>query len=392
MLVRVDQSQSPVLRVARKQIVGRWAGRLVVAAALCGFALGLSQPAFSAPAISFQGYLTDDNGVPLPGPVDLTFGIYAHASGGVALWSETQGGVALSNGTYSVLLGSITPFGPDLFTADSLWIQTSVNGADLLPRRLIGDVPRAITAQHATIADSVVGWTQPSPSYWQAQGSTIHNTNAGNVGIGTSTPTTKLEVAGTARMSGFALSTGPATGRVLTSDATGTGTWQTPAVTRPLTPPVATSEIASSAVTAGQIASGVITDSHVSTSAGISDQKLAGTGTVVSNLNADLVDGLHASGLQTSVSRVIRGVINISCNATGTDFSTSFSPSIDPAKAEVFLSGPVVISSSCTSCWPSVMGEVIVVGLTSTSLTIGLPGDSGHFCPQRIGYQIVVFN
>ncbi len=51
----------------------------------------------------------------------------------------------------------------------------------------------------------------------------------GNVGIGTLTPTTKLEVVGTASMTGLVVSGGsPASGQVLTSDANGVATWQTP--------------------------------------------------------------------------------------------------------------------------------------------------------------------
>jgi hypothetical protein len=50
--------------------------------------------------------------------------------------------------------------------------------------------------------------------------------NLGNVGIGTATPGVKLDVNGTAQMTGFRLPTGAAAGRVLTSDASGNATWQ----------------------------------------------------------------------------------------------------------------------------------------------------------------------
>lgn len=52
----------------------------------------------------------------------------------------------------------------------------------------------------------------------------VRISNTGNVGIGTSAPSTKLEVAGQVKITGGA----PGAGKVLTSDATGLATWQTP--------------------------------------------------------------------------------------------------------------------------------------------------------------------
>ncbi|MDD5353868.1 MAG: hypothetical protein PHF95_01620 [bacterium] len=49
----------------------------------------------------------------------------------------------------------------------------------------------------------------------------------GNLGVGTTAPTQKLDVVGTAQMTGFKMATGASASKVLTSDASGVGTWQT---------------------------------------------------------------------------------------------------------------------------------------------------------------------
>ena len=49
---------------------------------------------------------------------------------------------------------------------------------------------------------------------------------SGRLGLGVAAPAEALDVSGTAQMTGFKLPTGAAAGRVLTTDATGVGTWQ----------------------------------------------------------------------------------------------------------------------------------------------------------------------
>jgi hypothetical protein len=53
---------------------------------------------------------------------------------------------------------------------------------------------------------------------------------SGGVGINTNAPSFALDVNGTARVTGFRLTTAPTAGHVLTADASGNGTWQPPPV------------------------------------------------------------------------------------------------------------------------------------------------------------------
>jgi hypothetical protein len=61
-------------------------------------------------------------------------------------------------------------------------------------------------------------------------GDDLHIDDSGKVGIKTNSPGEALDVNGTARMTGFSLPTGAASGHVLTSDGNGTGTWQPSAI------------------------------------------------------------------------------------------------------------------------------------------------------------------
>jgi hypothetical protein len=79
----------------------------------------------------------------------------------------------------------------------------------------------------AIIAYGNANWGGSGTGYWTQTGSDIYY-NLGSVGIGTASPAQKLQVAGTAQMTGFKLTTSPVSGYVLTSDSSGVGTWQAP--------------------------------------------------------------------------------------------------------------------------------------------------------------------
>ena len=65
--------------------------------------------------LGYQGNLADSGGNPITANLSITFRLYDVASGGSALWTETQGAVAVDGGNFSVELGSVTPLPKAIF-------------------------------------------------------------------------------------------------------------------------------------------------------------------------------------------------------------------------------------------------------------------------------------
>ncbi|MCB1058461.1 MAG: hypothetical protein KDD11_23405 [Acidobacteria bacterium] len=101
--------------------------------------------------LSYQGRLLENDVAqgPASGTVDIVFSIWSGPTGDAGatqLWTETWNGVALSNGIFSVLLGSNgSPLSPALFQGDtSLFLQLTVDGETLTPRQELGSTPFAM--------------------------------------------------------------------------------------------------------------------------------------------------------------------------------------------------------------------------------------------------------
>lgn len=104
--------------------------------------------ASSQTTINYQGYLTDSNGSAVNDTLEMSFRLYSVESGGTALWTETQSSVAVSNGLFSVLLGSVTQIPLDIFTNNTdLWLGIAVGtDGEMSPREKIASAPYAMIA------------------------------------------------------------------------------------------------------------------------------------------------------------------------------------------------------------------------------------------------------
>ena len=146
---------------------------------LATWPLGHSLVSADVPSlIRYQGTAVDSQGVPLEGPYNLTFRLYAAATGGSAIWQEPYSNISLSKGHFTVLLGSVTSL-TAMDWKQPCWLSVQVNSdPELSPRQQITSVPLAITAKYL---DGPI------------------TTSGNNVGIGTTTPTAPLDVNGQVR-------------------------------------------------------------------------------------------------------------------------------------------------------------------------------------------------
>ena len=102
------------------------------------------------PQINYQGKLTDNTGVAVAdGDYDMEFKLYDAATGGTTLWTETlttTNQVTVTNGLFSVMLGSTSPLTSVNFN-QTVYLGVNVaSDGEMAPRKVLGTVPAAFEA------------------------------------------------------------------------------------------------------------------------------------------------------------------------------------------------------------------------------------------------------
>lgn len=105
--------------------------------------------------INYQGRLAGADGTPIdntnPG-LGITFALYDTDTGGTPLWTETHANVPVSDGLFSVRLGSVTPLDTGYLTGDR-WLGIQVGSdPEMTPREKLAAVPYAM---RASVADQL---------------------------------------------------------------------------------------------------------------------------------------------------------------------------------------------------------------------------------------------
>ena len=179
--------------------------------------------------INYQGKLTKSTGAPLDTTIQMVFTIYADSNGISSKWSETQTSVKVEKGVFNVLLGSMNAIPDSVFDGTIRYLGVKVGGdPEITLRKAMVSVAYAFRSVKTDTAQFAISSTPDNDWDIDTSGLNVYRLT-GNVGIGTPSPQEKLDVAGTAQITGFKMPNGASAGRVLTSDASGVGTWQSTA-------------------------------------------------------------------------------------------------------------------------------------------------------------------
>ncbi len=96
--------------------------------------------------INFQGFLTDDQKIPIEGIVSITFSIYDSPIGTLSLWTETHPSVPVDSGIVNVILGKINSLTTGILDGQRYFGIKVNSDAEMLPRQEITSVPYAVMA------------------------------------------------------------------------------------------------------------------------------------------------------------------------------------------------------------------------------------------------------
>ncbi|HTO51916.1 MAG TPA: hypothetical protein VMR50_00905 [Myxococcota bacterium] len=146
---------------------------LIVSILLLGSATEL--PAAPPSIFAYQSQLLASTGLPQAGTANFVVGLYSAASGGSLLYQETQSGVALSNGTFSLFIGTGTSSSGSIASATTgpnVWLQLTVNGEVLSPREQLASAAFTLSASNATLLTTPTGLQTVSQVAASAKGAT----------------------------------------------------------------------------------------------------------------------------------------------------------------------------------------------------------------------------
>jgi len=107
--------------------------------------------------LNAQGRLLDVSGTPVNGTLALSFGLYAAATGGAPVWTESHASVTVASGYYDVALGDVVAIDGSVLATPALWLEVTVGGGAPMARTPVASVLSARLSDHIPVSASVSG-------------------------------------------------------------------------------------------------------------------------------------------------------------------------------------------------------------------------------------------
>lgn len=143
-----------------------------------------------APAmVPIQGYITGDDGEPLPGPVEVEIRLFGAEVGGTSLFTEIHPDVPVNDGVFVVMLGASVSLPTTIWDQAEVWVQTEVDNQTLAPRRRLGSTPFALRAAVADVALNA----GTADEDWVIDGTDVYRAG-GRVGVGNTNPLRRMHL------------------------------------------------------------------------------------------------------------------------------------------------------------------------------------------------------
>lgn len=108
--------------------------------------------------INYQGKLTNAQGQPITGTINITFKIYDVESCGAPLWTEPYTGLTIDKGIFNVMLGGQTALNLAFDKPYYLGIQVG-SDTEMTPRQRLASSAYAFTAENGVPKGTIVMWS-----------------------------------------------------------------------------------------------------------------------------------------------------------------------------------------------------------------------------------------
>lgn len=132
---------------------------LRIALALLAGAAAAAAASPNPQEVSFQGKLLDSSNNPRNGPANFVFTLFDDATAGSQLWTETQNGVTVTNGVFSVRLGAVAALTPGILDQATAYLRVQVDpdAGGPLPQETLSPRTKLVAAPYAIQAMQLAG-------------------------------------------------------------------------------------------------------------------------------------------------------------------------------------------------------------------------------------------